>query len=303
MRAKGAAPRSSRFGGRLRLLVLLPLCLGAGSPAMAQQTRVEGEVLDAVTGLPIEDVVVHFPELRLGTITDSLGYFRIDAVPGTRQVVSTFHIAYEELENEVPLVAGEVWVLRLTPRPIQLDGIQVEGTRREEMEARQQGWESEFIGPEEVAEAAKRTNKLLEVMRSKAPPRLQIRQSGGHGGVTFCIQSTRRRPSVQDLRELGDGCRPALLVLDGVVVYAPPPVTEMATITQASLPGHVARMLLDQDPNEIESIRILSPSQAFFRYGESGRMGAVEIKSKHPGRPRGKGPPGETRERGEAGPA
>ena len=161
--------------------------------------------------------------------------------------------------------------------------------RREEVEAREQGWRSDFIGPEEVAEAAGRTNKLLEVMRSKAPPRLRIRQTGGHGGISFCIQSTRRRPSVQDLRELGDGCRPVLLVLDGVVVYAPPPVTEMAQITQASLPGHVAKMLLDQDPNEIESIRILSPAQAFFRYGESGRMGAVEIKSKHPGRPGRKG--------------
>lgn len=291
MRAKGAAPRSSRFGGRLRLLLLLPLCLGVGSPALAQ-TTVEGEVLDAVTGLPVEGVVVHFPELRLGTITDSLGYFRIDAVPGNRQVVSTFHVAYEELASSVPLVAGDVWVLRVTPRPIQLEGIQVEGTRREETEARRQGWQSEFIGPEEVAEAAGRTNKLLEVLRSKAPPRLQIRQSGGHGGITFCIQSTRRRPSVQDLRELGDGCRPTLLVLDGVIVYAPPPVTEMARMTQASLPGHVARMLLDQDPNEIESIRILSPSQAFFRYGEGGRLGAVEIKSKHPGRPRRKGSSG-----------
>ncbi|MDE2873840.1 MAG: hypothetical protein OXU69_09900 [Gemmatimonadota bacterium] len=291
MRAKGAAPRRISFGGRLRLSVVVAVCFGAGAPTLAQ-TRVEGEVLDAVTGLPIEDVVVHFPELRLGTITDSLGYFAIDAVPGARQLVSTFHIAYEEFESSVPLVAGEVWVLRLTPRPIRLEGIQVEGTRREEIEARRQGWQSEFIGPEEVAEAAARTNKLLEVMRSKAPPRLQIRQGGGHGGITFCIQSTRRRPSVQDLRELGDGCRPALLALDGVIVYAPPPVTEMASMTQASLPSHVARMLLDQDPNEIESIRILSPSQAFFRYGEAGRLGAVEIKSKHPGRPRGKGSSG-----------
>ncbi len=290
MRAMGAAPRSVRFGGRLRFWTGFGSCLlGAASPVVAQ-TKVEGEVLDAVTGLPIEGVVVHFPELGLGTITDSLGYFRIDAVPGKRQIVSTFHISYAEIESEVPLVAGEVWVLRLAPRPIQLEGIQVEGARREEMEASREGWRSEFIGPETVAEAAGRTNRLLEVMRSKAPPRLQIRQSGGHGGITFCIQSTRRRPSVQDLRELGDGCRPTLLVLDGVVVYAPPPVTEMAQITQASLPGHVARMLLDQDPNEIESIRILSPAQAFFRYGESGRMGAVEIKSKHPGRPGRKGP-------------
>lgn len=270
------------------MFAVLPWCLAAAAPAVAQ-TRVEGEVLDAVTGLPVEDVVVHFPDLGLGTITDSLGYFMIDSVPGRAQVVSTFHMSYEMLENEVPLVAGEVWVLRLTPRPVQLEGIEVEGERREEREAREQGWQSEFIGPEEVAEAAERTNRLLEVMRAKAPPRLRIRQTGGHGGITFCIQSTRRRPSVQDIRELGDGCRPALLVLDGAVVYAPPPVTEMAQITQASLPGHVAKMLLEQDPNEIESIRILSPAQAFFRYGESGRMGAVEIKSKHPGRPRGKG--------------
>ena len=295
MRARGAAPRSIRFGGRLCLFAALPCYLAAAAPAPAQ-TRVEGEVLDAVTGLPVEDVVVHFPELGLGTITDSLGYFMIDAVPGTAQVVSTFHMAYEVIENEVPLVTGEVWVLRLTPRPVELEGIEVEGVRREEREAREQGWESEFIGPGEVAEAAGRTNRLLEVMRSKAPPRLRIRQTGGHGGISFCIQSTRRRPSVQDLRELGDGCRPALLVLDGVVVYAPPPLTEMARITQATLPGHVAKMLLDQDPNEIESIRILSPAQAFFRYGESGRMGAVAIKSKHPGRPGRKGSsPGGTR--------
>lgn len=290
MRANGAAPRSIRFGGRLRFLAALALCLAVASPALAQ-TKVQGEVLDAVTGLPVEGVVVHFPELGLGTITDSLGYFMIDRVPGTMQVVSTFHMAYEEVESEVPLVAGEVWVLRLKSRPIEVEGIEVEGTRREEAEAREQGWASEFIGPEEVAQAAGRTNRLLEVMRSKAPPRLRIRQTGGHGGISFCIQSTRRRPSVQDLRELGDGCRPALLVLDGVVVYAPPPVTEMAQITQASLPGHVAKMLLEQDPNEIESIRILSPAQAFFRYGEAGRMGAVEIKSKHPGRPGRKGPP------------
>ena len=292
MRAKEAAPRRNRFGGRPRFPAAALFCLGAAAHASAQ-TTVEGEVLDAVTGFPVEGVVVHFPALRLGTITDSLGYFLIKAVPGNAQVVSTFHMSYEELEHEVPLVAGEVWVLRLTPRPIRMEGIDVEGTRREEMEARRAGWASEFIGPEEVAEAAERTNRLLEVMRSKAPPRLRIRQTGGHGGISFCIQSTRRRPSVQDLRELGDGCHPALLVLDGVVVYAPPPVAEMAEITQSSLPGHVAKMLLDQDTSDIERIRILSPAQAFFRYGESGRTGAVEIKSRHPGRPgRGGASPG-----------
>ena len=138
-----------------------------------------------------------------------------------------------------------------------------------------------------MADAADRTNKLLEVLRSKAPPRLQIRQQGGPGGVKFCIQSSRRRPSVQELLDLGTGCYPVLLVLDGVVIYSPPAVAQMAAMDGA-LPEHVAALLLNQNPQEIASIRVLTPSDGFFRYGEAGRLGAVEIKTKHPGRPRGR---------------
>ena len=105
-------------------------------------------------------------------------------------------------------------------------------------------------GQEAVAAAGERTNKLLEVIRSKAPPRLQIRQQGGMGGVTFCIQSSRRRPSVQELRELGTGCHPVLLVLDGVVIYSPPEVAEAASLLSPSLPSDVAALLLGQNPDE-----------------------------------------------------
>ena len=43
-------------------------------------------------------------------------------------------------------------------------------------------------------------------------------------------------------------------------------------------------MLLNQDPNEIESVRVLTGSEAFFRYGEDGRLGAVEIVTRRPER-------------------
>ena len=289
---KGTALRTMLPGGRFRLVASALLVFGAGGSVLADteataQTRVEGEVLDAVTGLPVPGVIVHFPDLGIGSVTDDLGYFVFPAIPRGAQVVATHHIGYDALENEVPVVAGEMWVLRLTPRVVPVAGMEVMAATGPELEAARIGRRSDFISPSQVAEAAGRTNKLLEVIRSKAPPRLQIRQQGGHGGVTFCIQSTRRTPSVMELLDLGTGCRPALLALDGVIVYAPPAMTEMASVEPPSLPSDVAALLLNQNPQEIRSIRVLSPADAFFRYGDAGRSGAVEITTVHPGRPKG----------------
>ncbi len=283
----GTAPRSTRPGGRFCVAGLLLATVGGIPAAAAAQIKVEGEVLDAATGLPVAGVILHLPGLGKGTITDELGYFSLDSLPAGPLKVATHHPGYAALLEEVPVVAGETWVLRLAPGPVALPAVEVVGLRSEELDARRTGRRSDFIGPEAVAEAADRTNKLLEVFRSKAPPRLQIRQQGGAGGVTFCIQSSRRRPSVQELLDLGTGCHPALLVLDGVVIYSPPPVPEMASMDGA-LPEHVAAVLLNQDPQEIASIRVLTPSDGFFRYGEAGRLGAVEIRTKHPGRPKGR---------------
>ncbi len=280
---RGSVP-GARIAGTATLFTLGAILSAAPSPATAQ-IRIEGEVLDAATGVPVEAVIVHFPDLGIGTISDEMGYFALDSVPRGSQMLATYHAGYMGLLEAVPIVEGESWVLRLNPRPIAIEGVRVEVARGEELEAARSGRRADFINAVDVAEAGERTNKLLEVFRTKAPPRLQIRQQGGRGGITFCIQSTRRAPSVQELRDLGIGCHPALLVLDGVVVYAPPAMTEMARAEPASLPGDVAALLLNQNPREIETIRILSRTDAFFRYGDAGRLGAVEIRTRRPGRP------------------
>lgn len=280
------ALRWVRSGGRLGLLTGVLLVLAGGVPGFAQ-IRVEGEVLDGLTGLPVAGAIIHLPDLAVGSISDELGYFVLDAVPRGAQVLAVHRPGYEALEQVVGVVLGEVWEVRLTPVAVSLPGVSVEAATGPEREAALIGRRSDFIAPSTVAEAAERTNKVLEVLRSKAPPRLRIRQQGGHGGVTFCIESSRRRPSVQELMEQGTGCRPALLALDGVIVYAPPAMSEMASMEPPSLPADVAALLLNQNPQEIRSIRVLSPADAFFRYGEAGRSGAVEIVSVHPGRPKG----------------
>ncbi len=253
------------------------------SPAgSAAQLAVEGEVLDDVTGLPVGGAVVAFPDLGLGTLADDFGYFAFAAVPEGAHAIVAYHVSYVALSTVTPVAAGETLVIKLTPNPMPIPGLDVTVRHNDEIDGDRTGRASDFISSSDVATIARRTSHLLDVLRSKAPPRLNIQQRGGPGGISFCIRSTRRSPSVRELMDLGTGCSPALVVVDGVVVYAPPAVMEMAVMEAPTLPEDVAYMILTQDPNEIESIRVRSPSDAFFRYGYSGRLGVVEIKTRHP---------------------
>lgn len=274
-----------RIFERTTLAVLVALL---GVAPVQSQIRVEGEVIDGENGVPIRGVIVQFPELGLATLTDSMGYFIFDAVPRGEQIIATYHFAYAALQAQTPIIAGEVLALNLEPRPISLSGVAVDVRPSEEIEALTSGRAADYISPEEFEAMEVRTNRVLEVMRAKAPPRLRIRQKGNGGGMDFCIESSRRRPSIQELRDLGHGCHPVLLVMDGVVIYAPPSTGDFVATTAPTLPEDVSQMLLNQRPDEIESIRVLSPSDAFFRYGDPGRLGAVEIKSRRPRGGRGR---------------
>ncbi len=262
------------------------ICLLLAAPSAVEgQVRVEGEVLDNVTGLPVSGVVVQFPNLGLAAMTDEMGYFEFEEVSGELQVISTYHFAYQALAAETPIVSGDVLALNLTPRPLQIRGIPVNARTREELEVMMQGRSSDYMGREAIEKQAERQSRVVEVLRVLAPPRLQIRQQGGNGAMQFCIQSSRQSPSVQEMRDLGIGCRQSLIVMDGVVIYAPPSTSDFAG-DQAVLPSDVAAMILEQNPEVIESIRVLTPSDGFFRYGDAGRLGAVVIVTKRPVPPR-----------------
>lgn len=237
-----------------------------------RQVRVEGEVIDRSSGLPVAGVFVQFPQLGVAALSDSMGYFVLEGVPTGEQTLSTYRLGYASLSVGTPIIPGEVLALYITPQAVALPGIDVEVSPGEDL-----GRRGDYIGPDAIAEMEQRTDRLLEVFRTKAPPRLRIEQSGGSNGITFCIQSSRRRPSVQEILDLGGGCHPAMIVLDGVPIYSPPSNRDFAGILAPSLPADVAAMILEQRPSEVRSIRVLTPTDAFFRYGDAGRLGAVEI--------------------------
>lgn len=149
------------------------------------QLALEGEVLDDVTGLPVGGAVVAFPELALGTLADDFGYFVFEAVPEGVHAVVAYHASYESLSTVAPVAADEILVIRLTPNPVPIPGLDVTVQHNDEIEGDRTGRSSDFISSSDVATIARRTSRLLDVLRSKAPPRLNIQQQGGPGGISF----------------------------------------------------------------------------------------------------------------------
>ena len=65
-------------------LQLLLICAAAA----AQTTKVDGRVLDAVSSTPLPGVAVYFPGTYIGTATDSLGRFRLEAADTAARAVT-----------------------------------------------------------------------------------------------------------------------------------------------------------------------------------------------------------------------
>lgn len=107
----------------LILLIFIPLL------SFAQKTKVEGIVLDGLTGEPMPYVSVHFQDSKIGTLTDSVGRYLLDTYYGTdslvfyssgylKQVVAvkkdqtqeinvTLNIQQSDIEEVVVVASGE----------------------------------------------------------------------------------------------------------------------------------------------------------------------------------------------------
>ena len=201
----GTASRSRSPGGRFRASAAFGRWVFAGAlaanvagapVAASAQIKVEGEVIDAVTGLPVAGAIVHLPDLDMGTISDDLGYFVLDVVPRGVQVVSAHRTGYEAIEQEVRVVPGELWEVRLTPAAIPVRGIEVSAATSQELEVARTGRRSDFLAPSTVAEAAERTNKVLEVLRFEGAAAV-ANPSGGRYRGRYLLHRVLEAPSVR----------------------------------------------------------------------------------------------------------
>jgi hypothetical protein len=160
--------------------------------------------------------------------------------------------------------------VRLPPEALEVEGLAVEVFSRAEMDVRQEGFTGATVDrltAEEMDELRHRTSDIVDVIQRMGSPRIRITEWGPQGfPLGFCMTWSRRAPSV--MREQGGGgCASMLMVVDGRPVNGGP-----------QLPA--SSFILDMDPDDIESVSVLSPVQAQFRFGIDGGNGALVIETR-----------------------
>lgn len=250
---------------------------------------VVGSVVDWETRKPLEGVTVAIDASEDVTLTDESGRFRLAGIPVGRHVLSATLLGRATLSDTIRVRPEEALQLelRLPMEALQVEGVTVEVLRGAEMEFRQEGFAGgrvDRITPEQMDLIRDRVTDVVDIIRNTGSPRIRISDySAGGVPMGFCIRWTRRELSqggaLQRAAEAGargttPGCTSMLIVVDGV------PQQDVGGGAH-TIPA--TEFLLDLSPEDIESVRILSPVQARFRFGARGDRGALMIETRRGG--------------------
>jgi len=227
---------------------------------MSAEGTLSGYVRDYVTGDPVSGAVVAVLGTTSSTLTDMTGRFILDDLPPGRHLVTTDHLAFEERTDSVTIFSEETVDIevRMATEALEVEGLVVTArTRFGRTSLAGDAKRADFITREEIELILPRVTGTADLLRAMNTPGLRIRdvfQVDEFTGVMvpgYCIEISRRSG--------GEGCAPAAVALNDVVVLSPDQV------------------LRDLDPNIIDRIEILSPVDAQFQFGSVAGNGAIAI--------------------------
>ncbi len=257
--------RSVSIRGALVVLVAVLACVAGASEASAQAGIIAGQVIDAQTGFPMENVQISVVGADIGTITDGSGNYRIAGVPAGEIQVRAQSIGFRPVTETVTVVAGELTRVDFTlaETAVALEGIVVTALGIERAE-RELTTSVQALSGEDLVQAPEAN--LVSSLSGKVSG-VQILSSNTPGGSARMV--------IRGVSSLTGNNQP-LFVLDGI------PVSNAAST--AGTRGYNAidygNLIQDLNPNDIQSITVLKGPNAAALYGSRAANGAVIITTK-----------------------
>src|ERR1700733_9659163 len=88
------------------VITFVSLFLLFGTAAFGQSLK--GTVVDSIGGQGIPGAIVYFPELKIGTTTDSVGNFKMTTMPKGTYEMEVKILGYSTLTQQVTIKENEV---------------------------------------------------------------------------------------------------------------------------------------------------------------------------------------------------
>jgi TonB-linked SusC/RagA family outer membrane protein len=247
--------------------------LAFGAPVLlAQGGTIVGRVIDSRMNLPVAQAAVEVDGTRLGTTTGADGRFRVANIPAGAHALIARRIGYGSARKPVTIVAGSELTVdfALEPAAVSLDEVVVTGTAGGE-QRRSVGNAVSTIDAADVL--AKSGAPTLTSLLSARSPGVNVLSTTGRVGAGPSIQ-------IRGRNSLSLGNSP-LIYLDGVRVNSASGTGPSALSGRLGGQGaSVAGRLNDLNPDDIESIEVISGPAAATIYGTDAASGVIQIITK-----------------------
>jgi TonB-linked SusC/RagA family outer membrane protein len=254
----------------MRTLVRLGVLLGIGllpAVAQAQTGVVRGRVVDARNGAPLTAVVVHIPDLSLGTLSDDEGRYSLTGVaPGPHEIRAEL-IGHATRRQAIDVAPGATLTIdfSLETSAIGLDEIVVTGT----------------AGAQQRRSLGNTVGRIDAAQLQQTAPSLSVEDllSGGEAGMNVSFGGQGRIGGGANIRIRGAssialGSQP-LLYVDGVRVN-----NEYAAMGPGTTQNSPPSRWDDLNPDEIQSVEVIKGPAAATLYGTEASNGVINIITK-----------------------
>jgi TonB-linked SusC/RagA family outer membrane protein len=260
-------PRSALIVGGLMFGAML-----MGAPALWAQTGTfVGRVTDARSTQPLGLTTIEIEGTRLGATVGTDGRYRIANVPPGRQSVVARRIGYTVARQPVTLVAGGEATadFKLEAAAVSLDQVVVTGTAGGEARRSISNAVSTIDASAELDKSA--ATNITSLLNARSPG-LAVQAMSGRVGAVPAIQ-IRGRSSIS----LSNN---PLIYIDGVRVNSQTGLGPTGTGGLGTQGALVAGRLNDINPEDIESIEVISGPAAATIYGTEASSGVIQIITK-----------------------
>jgi len=136
------------------ILGLATLIVLSSFPSFSQSGSIRGRVIDSKTLEPLPFANVFLNNTTIGTVTDTNGDYLLKNIEqeGAYELVISF-VGYESIKVKVNVSGTELnrGTLRLTPSEIELNSVEVKGSRDKEWEKKMKRFTKVFLGDDKAA--------------------------------------------------------------------------------------------------------------------------------------------------------